>query len=162
MSPMRVSPRAPAPGPSTPQATPARAGAERSGPTDGFDRSASPQPAPLRRGAVGALVRQLQQRLVAAGFLSPRDLQTGPGVYGPRTEAAVQRLQASVGLEPTGVAGPPTFAALASGARFQGPTPRREASEAKTDPFRAAVVPAPSQTLTEEITLPLGRPAVKR
>jgi peptidoglycan hydrolase-like protein with peptidoglycan-binding domain len=57
----------------------------------------------LRRGQSGPQVRQLQEGLVSLGYLSARDMATGPGVYGPKTEAAVKRLQSASGLSPTGV-----------------------------------------------------------
>lgn len=72
------------------------------------------QPRPIRRGAGygvpggSAQVMALQRRLRAAGQpVGPVD-----GVYGPRTEAAVSRLQAGRGLAVDGVAGPLTYAAL--------------------------------------------------
>jgi peptidoglycan hydrolase-like protein with peptidoglycan-binding domain len=57
----------------------------------------------LRRGQSGPEVRQLQEGLVSLGYLSAQDMATGPGVFGPRTEAALKRLQSSSGLSPTGV-----------------------------------------------------------
>lgn len=68
--------------------------------------------AALQRGMTGGAVRELQRQLVAQGHLSARDYQSGPGIFGPRTEAAVRRLQSRVGLQPTGLVGPSTWAAL--------------------------------------------------
>lgn len=67
--------------------------------------SSSPQ---LRRGDFGAAVTELQQLLQRAG------VPTGPvdGDFGPMTQAAVRRFQASRGLEVDGVVGPQTWAAL--------------------------------------------------
>ncbi|MDP1824571.1 MAG: peptidoglycan-binding domain-containing protein [Archangium sp.] len=120
---------------------------------DGFERK--PVTAQqLQRGMMGAAVRQLQERLVAAKFLSPNDYKSGPGVYGPRTEAAVKRLQAHVGLPVTGVAAPSTLAALAGGARYQ---PVRE-PEATMPVSLASVHAKLSETFTDEVTQPMGRP----
>ncbi|MBN1205476.1 MAG: peptidoglycan-binding protein [Myxococcaceae bacterium] len=57
----------------------------------------------LRRGQSGTEVRQLQEGLVSTGYLSAQDMATGPGQFGPRTEAALKRLQSANGLSPTGV-----------------------------------------------------------
>ncbi len=66
----------------------------------------------LQAGSTGSLVLSLQKNLAARGFLSTAALATGPGIYGPRTQAAVRAFQTSVGLPATGVAGPYTLAAL--------------------------------------------------
>lgn len=107
---------------------------------DGFERK-SVAARLLQRGTTGAAVSQLQQRLVAAKFLSVTDFKSGPGVYGPRTEAAVKRLQARVGLPVTGSADSSTLAALAGGARYE-----------------PVVIPRLSETFTDEVTQPMGRP----
>jgi peptidoglycan hydrolase-like protein with peptidoglycan-binding domain len=120
---------------------------------DGFERK-SVTAQLLQRGMMGAAVTQLQQRLVTAKFMSQNDFKSGPGVYGPRTEAAVKRLQAHVGLPVTGIAAPSTLVALASGARYQ---PVREPET--TMPVSLATVHARlSETFTDEVTQPMGRP----
>lgn len=62
----------------------------------------------LRAGDFGAQVTELQQLLQRAG------VPTGPidGDFGPMTQAAVRRFQASRGLPVDGVVGPRTWAAL--------------------------------------------------
>jgi peptidoglycan hydrolase-like protein with peptidoglycan-binding domain len=62
----------------------------------------------LRPGDKGKDVERLQVALSAAGFEVERD-----GLYGPGTKSAVQRFQATVGLEPSGVAGAGTRRKLA-------------------------------------------------
>lgn len=62
-----------------------------------------------RRGG-SQMVRSLQRRLAAAGF-GPGPID---GLYGPRTAAAIERLQTATGLAADGVAGPHTWAALTS------------------------------------------------
>jgi peptidoglycan hydrolase-like protein with peptidoglycan-binding domain len=86
-------------------------------------------------------VRSLQSQLLKAGYLTARDVTSGPGVFGPRTEQGVRAFQRSVGLAETGVAGATTLSALASGTRFI-----------------SAVRAKLSQTFTEEKTEPMVVP----
>jgi LysM repeat protein len=83
-------------------------------PGDGFEssRPVVAQRAALQRGATGGAVSSMQRKLVAKGFMTSAQLATGPGIFGPRTEAAVRAFQSSRGLPITGVAGPQTLAAL--------------------------------------------------
>lgn len=106
---------------------------------DGFD-TRSPAVV-LQRGSTGSAVRSLQSQLLKAGFLTTRDITSGPGVFGPRTEQGVRAFQRSVGLAETGVAGATTLSALASGTRFL-----------------SAVRAKLSQTFTEEKTEPMAVP----
>lgn len=133
-------------------------------PLDGFERAKSVQVLVLQRGMTGSVVTGLQQKLVASRFMPVSDFKSGPGVYGPRTEAAVKRLQQFVGLPVTGVAGPSVFAALNSGARF-GSLPNVVAPEGFDDrsevtaPIQASRVFAKlSETFSEEVTTPIGVP----
>lgn len=66
----------------------------------------------LKRGMQGPAVRTLQAALVRLGYLSAAQAKTGPGVFGPRTEAAVKRFQRRHGVASTGYYGPRTRAAL--------------------------------------------------
>lgn len=117
---------------------------------DGFERKATVPT--LQRGLTGAAVTVLQQRLVSARFMSANDFKSGPGVYGPRTEAAVARLQEQLGLPVTGVATPKTQAALAGGARWQ-PQPTA------TTPINLSEVRAKlSQTFADDVTQPMAVP----
>ena len=64
---------------------------------------------PLRPGATGDAVRDLQQRLTAAGLdpvVEPR------GAFGPQTEQAVRAFQAQRGLPVSGMCDGPTWTAL--------------------------------------------------
>lgn len=56
----------------------------------------------LDRGATGAAVRDLQSNLVRLGEMTDTQVQTGVGIYGPRTQSAVQSFQRTVGLPATG------------------------------------------------------------
>jgi Putative peptidoglycan binding domain len=64
----------------------------------------------LSPNATGPQVKTLQQALIALGF----DPGTPDGDYGAKTQAAVQKFQTSKGLQPDGVVGPQTLAALQS------------------------------------------------
>ncbi len=66
----------------------------------------------LKRGAQGAAVKQLQAALVKAGNMTQKEMNTGPGVFGPRTESALKEFQAAHGVPATGYYGPKTRAAF--------------------------------------------------
>lgn len=57
----------------------------------------------LRRGQTGNTVLALQDDLVKAGILTPAQVATGPGIFGPQTESAVRSAQERAGLPVTGV-----------------------------------------------------------
>jgi N-acetylmuramoyl-L-alanine amidase len=63
---------------------------------------------PLRPGAKGDPVADLQRRLGALGFAATDD----PGTYGPATEGAVRRFQDARGLRVDGVCGEETWSSL--------------------------------------------------
>lgn len=165
MSAIRSTSRAGVPAVSTPGS--ARAAVARPlGARDGFDRPVSgprveTKLQTLRRGMTGPSIAALQQKLVAAGFMSKADARSGPGVYGPRTEAAVRRLQESVGsLSVDGVAGPGTLAALAAGARPRPPIDRTPTDASIQQPVELQAIQQsrPADTLTDEDTDPMARP----
>jgi peptidoglycan hydrolase-like protein with peptidoglycan-binding domain len=66
----------------------------------------------MRRGNEGANVLQFQNSLVTLGDLTQQQLNTGPGIFGGQTEAAVKSLQVRNGLPATGVFDEATRAAL--------------------------------------------------
>lgn len=71
----------------------------------------------LQPGQTGQAVAQLQQFLRSQGLLSEADIATGPGIYGPRTTAAVKKWQQMNGVDNTsgpGYWGPQSIA-VASG-----------------------------------------------
>jgi N-acetylmuramoyl-L-alanine amidase len=70
-------------------------------------------PAALTQGATGAEVSALQDNLLALGYW----IDAADGVFGVTTTHAVVAFQKRAGLEPDGVAGPDTLAALAGAAR---------------------------------------------
>lgn len=93
-------------------------------------------------------MRAAQLKLVARGYLSRADFANGAGVFGPRTETAVKRLQVESGLPVTGVLDARTTAAL----NAPPPPPKKEASEAATDVFEkpASVIAAIQATVTDD------------
>lgn len=104
----------------------APAPAEAAAATPSAPSAAVPGVPTLSRGATGASVTDLQNRLTAAGF------DTGPadGDFGPKTEAAVKAYQTSRGLEVDGVVGPQTWGSLRDGAApVQGPQPTPPAAD---------------------------------
>ncbi|MGE5542772.1 MAG: L,D-transpeptidase family protein [Bacillota bacterium] len=62
----------------------------------------------LRLGAIGHAVIELQNRLIALGYLTG----FADGVFGSTTDAALKRFQVHNGLAPDGIAGPLTRRAL--------------------------------------------------
>jgi hypothetical protein len=76
----------------------------------------------LKKGDKGPDVRLLQDRLVDLGFLTVLQQSTGPGVFGPQTEAALKRFQQSQGLGQSGRLTAETAAALAAPAPFTPPS----------------------------------------
>jgi len=68
----------------------------------------------LQPGQSGQAVAQLQQFLQSQGLLSASDIATGPGIYGPRTTAAVKKWQQQNGVDNSsgpGYWGPQSIAA---------------------------------------------------
>jgi peptidoglycan hydrolase-like protein with peptidoglycan-binding domain len=75
--------------------------------------SAVPQ-TDLERGESGPEVEKLQHALVQLGYMTEQQVRTGPGVFGPQTEAALKRFQTEHGVPSTGTYGPQTRKALSS------------------------------------------------
>ncbi len=123
---------------------------------DGFERAKSVTVPVLRRGSTGSAVQAMQVKLVAKGLMSRSDFLNGTGVFGPRTETAVKRLQVENGLPVTGVLDARTNAAL----NAERPA-KKEVSEVKTDVFeKPASLFSAAQTVTDaddedEFTMPV-------
>ena len=66
----------------------------------------------LEPGAFNGDVKNLQDCLVAMGYLSQETMNTNPGFFGENTQAAVRAFQADHGLEQAGRYGPGTRAAM--------------------------------------------------
>lgn len=67
----------------------------------------------LSHGDKGPRVEALQRALVKAKFMAEKDRLTGPGIFGPKTKAAVIAFQSASGLDATGIADAKTLLALA-------------------------------------------------
>ena len=57
----------------------------------------------LVKGNTGVEVLKLQDLLVKFGFMTTAQVATGPGIFGPRTNAALVNMQGALGLPPTGI-----------------------------------------------------------
>ncbi|HEX8455934.1 MAG TPA: peptidoglycan-binding protein [Pyrinomonadaceae bacterium] len=71
-------------------------------------------PGELSRGATGAEVERLQDRLVAFGHLTAADKATGPGIFGRKTETALKAFQRANHLTESGAYDEATQSAFAS------------------------------------------------
>ncbi len=75
----------------------------------------------LKRGSQGPGVKLLQSALVKLRYMTQAQMDTGPGIFGAKTEAALKKFQKAQGVDPLGVYGPKTRAAFASlGATVRG------------------------------------------
>lgn len=57
----------------------------------------------VHRGMRGNTVHGLQQRLVELGLMTEKQVKTGPGIFGLKTEAALKKFQSAQGLKADGV-----------------------------------------------------------
>ena len=56
----------------------------------------------LSRGSSGIDVKNFQDNLIKLGFMTAKQQATGPGIFGPKTEAALKAFQRSNGITPSG------------------------------------------------------------
>lgn len=87
----------------------------------------------VKKGARGETVERLQDNLVRLGYMTRAGVNTGRGVFGPRTDAALRRFQSEHNLRRDGIFGADTFRSM------QSATPRRGGSN--PDAPRRGVVP---------------------
>ncbi len=66
----------------------------------------------IRRGAENRIVRQVQSKLIQLKYMTRAQVNTGPGIFGPRTEKAVEKFQAKHDLKATGIVDTKTFSAI--------------------------------------------------
>lgn len=74
-------------------------------PTNPTNPNSAVPTANLDKGDRGAQVRKLQNMLVKLGFMTQAQMNTGPGIFGDKTEAALKRFQRSANLADDGVFG---------------------------------------------------------
>ena len=110
--------------------------------------------ADLTRGDVSPEVEQLQNDLVSLGYMTQAQMDTGPGTFGPRTQAALAAFQADHGIDDDGSHfGPLTRAALQQ-SQPAGPSAPSSAAGARVSNPAApsSAVPAPATGGTGSIT----------
>ncbi|MHB8894483.1 MAG: N-acetylmuramoyl-L-alanine amidase [Candidatus Geothermincolia bacterium] len=74
----------------------------------------------FKKGSSGREVRDIQARLLAAGFLAPDEDELDRGEFGPETDRAVRGFQQLKGLRADGIVGPDTWPALVDASRALG------------------------------------------
>jgi peptidoglycan hydrolase-like protein with peptidoglycan-binding domain len=99
----------------------------------------------LQPGQSGPEVAKLQQFLLQQGLLTQADISTGPGIYGPKTTAAVKKWQQQNGVDNTsgpGYWGPRSIAAASgsSGPETQESVDRQYMEAAAKNPKVQALV----------------------
>lgn len=119
--------------PTTPQATP-----QTPQTTQGIPTVA------LQPGATGMDVKKLQDYLVSQGLMTPEQVASGPGIYGPQTTAAVLALQQKLGVDYSsgpGFFGPKTLQALQAMQQTQQQAPQGQsgASVKGEDPIKGQI-----------------------
>ncbi|WP_164015274.1 peptidoglycan-binding protein [Pyxidicoccus trucidator] len=93
-----------------------------------------PRPVPrkdLKRGDTGEEVEALQESLVELGYLTEEQVATGPGTFGPQTEAALEKFQRDSGVSANG--------------QYEAST-REALSQARTRSAQAGGKPGPAMT----------------
>jgi peptidoglycan hydrolase-like protein with peptidoglycan-binding domain len=91
-------------------------GLEQSGRYDAATRTAMDTilSADIKKGARGRIVAELQDNLVRLGYMTREEVNTGRGIFGAKTDAALRRFQREHNLEDDGIYGANTFRALVS------------------------------------------------
>jgi len=80
--------------------------------TQAFLRSNLENNSTLKRGMEGQNIGKLQDFLISKGYLTEQQKSTGPGKFGPQTEAALKAYQRDHGLKDDGIFGPTTRKSL--------------------------------------------------
>ena len=109
---------------------------------DGMDPGQGPGQAQVRApardlayGQRNASVKRLQTGLVQLGYLKQSDMNTGPGIFGPHTRAALSRFQERHGIH-------------GDGGNHYGPKTRAALQTALGQPAHPSPAPAPSPSPT--------------
>lgn len=124
--------------------------------TSGGSAPSSPPGTNLSPGAHGQDVEALQKYLVDQGYLTPEQMGTGPGNYGPQTTAAVAALQKTLGVDNAGGVGsygPKTQAALTT--KYQNALSQLNKSGGNVDQAGAAKMAVQNATNSQQPTDPV-------
>lgn len=90
----------------------------------------------VKKGSTGGVVQPVQDKLVKAGFLTQDQMNTGIGMFGPKTQTALIQFQIKNELEPNGILTDETFRAL-----FKSPAPTVSVKPHGTDKTIDFVLP---------------------
>ena len=108
----------------------------------------------LKPGDTGSSVKQLQDYLVSRGLMTQPQVDTGYGIYGPQTTAAVAKLQQLYGIDNSsgvGYFGPKTIQGVTQGTALGGVTaaftPTNAAQAAALQGVNNAFAPIPATNL---------------
>lgn len=66
----------------------------------------------IKRGAENRIVRQIQSKLIQLKYMTRAQVNTGAGIFGPRTEKAVSSFQSKHNLKSDGIVDAKTFSAI--------------------------------------------------
>jgi LysM repeat protein len=116
-------PPATPPAPNAPSPTPGPSVPAPGAPAPPTSSTAIPDWPQMQKGSRGPHVEELQRRLVQLGYMTSEQVATGPGIFGPKTDAAVRKYQMDHGLVVDGIVGPKTRGSLAGGGSAPAPTP---------------------------------------
>lgn len=89
---------------------------------------------PLKKGMEGQNISKLQDFLISKGYMTAEQKSTGPGKFGPKTEAALKAFQREHGLKDDGIVGPKTRKAMEGN---QPPVKKASAEQVKNEPPKA-------------------------
>ncbi|MBS2027866.1 MAG: peptidoglycan-binding protein [Deltaproteobacteria bacterium] len=115
-------------------------------PTPKMASHAKPAPV-LAKGAHGPEVKQLQDDLVKLGYMTRAQEATGPGIFGPHTQAALEAFQRHAKVHVSGKYDAPTRTAMN----------RALASHGKSTPPTSGHHPSHPTTSAGKLTIPAGR-----
>jgi peptidoglycan hydrolase-like protein with peptidoglycan-binding domain len=97
----------------------------------------------VKKGSGGGVVQALQQKLVSKKFLTQAEMNTGIGVFGKKTQAALIMFQLKNELEPNGILSDETFRLL-----FKTPAPTIQISAQPTSTGIDFVLPISGEGYT--------------
>ncbi|MGC4114198.1 MAG: peptidoglycan-binding protein [Myxococcales bacterium] len=78
-------------------------------------------------------MKELQRGLVKLGYMTQAEYNTGPGIFGPRTNAALKEFQSAHGLAADGIYGPKSRAGLEKALTGKAESPKKSTPTPKDD-----------------------------